>query len=287
MRPRSQFQAALEILLVKQVESRTIQVNRQPAAVAQRGVVFFFRAPPVVERPRFAVVPDIALIKGQNHLAAGGPAERPQVAVADGQAADKVERAENPPAAERIESAYSPSAGQWEVAWPERLSQHDVVYLSPPEDPTLGLPIGNGDLGALSWTTGREVVLALNKCDIWDDGKPGPFHNWGRTEEENYTTLRHCGWLTIDLDCPAFDLLYQQDFEGRLELASGAASLRASTAFAKVAVSSYVSAAPAVLVVRCETSSAEDYSPRCDLNVGAAGPLAIGTPWWIAIPRAG
>ena len=183
-----------------------------------------------------------------------------------GQAAAKAEQAENPPAAERIESAYSPSAGQWEVAWPERLAQHDVVYLSPPEDPTLGLPIGNGDLGALVWTTGREVVLALNKCDIWDDGKPGPFHNWGRTEEENYTTLRHCGRLTIDLDCPAFDLLYQQDFEGRLELASGAASLRASTPFAKVAVSSYVSADPAVLVVRCETSSAESYSPTVRLE---------------------
>ena len=165
-----------------------------------------------------------------------------------------------------IESPFSPSEGKWEIAWPERLSQHDVVYLSPPEDPTLGLPIGNGDLGALAWTTERELVLAINKCDTWDDEEAGSFHNWGRTEEENYTTLRHCGKLVIDFDCPAFDLLYQQEFQGRLELSSAVASLQATTPFAKVAVSSYVSADPAVLVVRCETSSTEAYSPRVRLE---------------------
>jgi hypothetical protein len=156
--------------------------------------------------------------------------------------------------------------GQWEIAWPERLSQHDVVYLSPPEDPTLGLPIGNGDLGALVWTTDREIVLAINKCDTWDDNKPAPFHHWGRLEEENHTTLRHGARLVIDWDCPAFDLIYQQDFQGRLELAPAMASLQATTPFAKVSVSSYISADPAVLVVRCETSATEAFAPRVKLE---------------------
>jgi len=141
-----------------------------------------------------------------------------------GQAANRVEPSDRPPAIEPLDSPYSPHTGQWEIAWPERLAQHDVVYLSPPEDPTLGLPIGNGDLGALVWTTDRELVLAVNKCDTWDDDKAGSFQNWGRTEEENYTTLRHCGRLVIDWGCPAFDLLYQQDFQGRLELAPAVAS---------------------------------------------------------------
>ena len=165
-----------------------------------------------------------------------------------------------------IESPFSPREGHWEITWPERLSQHDVLYLSPPEDPTLGLPIGNGDLGALLWTSDRETVLAINKCDTWDDEEAGSFHNWGRMEEENYTTLRHCGRLAIDFDCPASDLLYQQDFQGRLELAPAVASLQATTPFAKVAVLSYVSADPAVLVVRCEISGAENYSPRVRLE---------------------
>ena len=173
---------------------------------------------------------------------------------------------DRPPAAEPIESPYSPPTGQWEIAWPERLSQHDVAYLSPPEDPSLGLPLGNGDMGALVWTTSRELVVAINKCDTWDDNAAGPFHNWGNAEEENYTSLRHCGRLVIDFDCPAFDVLYQQDFEGRLELAPAVASLHATTPFAKVAATSYVSADPAVLVVRCETSGAEAFSPRVRLE---------------------
>jgi alpha-L-fucosidase 2 len=165
-----------------------------------------------------------------------------------------------------IESSFSPREGKWKIAWPERLSQHDVVYLSPPEDPTLGLPIGNGDMGALVWTTDRELVLAINKCDTWDDEKGGSFHNWGRAEEENYTSLRHCARLVIALDCPVFDPLYQQDFQGRLDLAAAVASLQATTPFGKVSVSSYLSADPAVLVVRCETSGSEAYSPRVKLE---------------------
>ena len=158
-------------------------------------------------------------------------------------------------------SSYAPREGKWQIEWPGRLSQHDVVYLSPPEDPSLGLPLGNGDLGALLWTTDSKLVLAINKCDAWDDNKPGDFGNWSREEEEAYTTLRHGGRLVIDFGCPVFDLLYQQDFLARLELASARVSLRAATPFAKVAVSSYVSAGEQVLVLSGETSGAEGY-PR-------------------------
>lgn len=167
-----------------------------------------------------------------------------------------------PPATDlAITSSYSPCEGKWQIAWPGRLAQHDVVYLSPPEDPSLGLPIGNGDLGALLWTTDNQLVLAINKCDTWDDNKPGDFSNWSRDEEEAYTTLRHGGRLVIDFGCPVFDLLYQKDFQARLELASAQVSLRAATPFAKAAVSSYVSAKDRVLIVRGEASGAEGY-PR-------------------------
>jgi len=160
-----------------------------------------------------------------------------------------------------LTSSYSPREGKWQIDWPVRLSQHDVVYLSPPEDPSLGLPIGNGDLGALLWTTDSKLVLAINKCDTWDDNKPGPFGNWTRAEEESYTTLRHGGRLVIDFGCPVFDLLYQKGFQARVELASAKVTLRAETPFAKVAVSSYASAGDRVLVLRGETSGTEGY-PR-------------------------
>ena len=170
-----------------------------------------------------------------------------------------------PAAAEHIQSAYSPETGRWQIAWPERLSQHDVVYLSPPDDPSLGLPIGNGDLGALLWSTSNELVVALNKCDTWDDGPAGPFS--GRRElEEHFTTLRHCGRLTIDFGCPALDLLYQQDFEARLELGSATASFRAVTPFAELTSRSYISNEFRVLVQHCEMKGTEPYAPQIKLE---------------------
>lgn len=169
-------------------------------------------------------------------------------------------------AADPIESAYSPRDGRWHMEWPGRLSQHDVVYLSPPEDPSLGLPIGNGDLGALLWTADTQLILAINKCDTWDDNEPRPFQGWGRNEEEKHTSLRHCGRLIVDFGCPVFDLLYQRDFEARIELATAIASLRAATPFASVAASSYVSAEHRVLVLRCDSNGAESYAPQVKLE---------------------
>ncbi|HUZ46499.1 MAG TPA: hypothetical protein VMW54_07655 [Terriglobia bacterium] len=171
-----------------------------------------------------------------------------------------------PMAGEPIQSAYSPATGQWEISWPERLSQHDVVYLSPPEDPTLGLPIGNGDMGALLWSTDNGLVVAINKCDTWDDDSPGPADGWGRKREDRYTSLRQCGRLNIDFGCPAFNLLYLQDFEARLELASAIASFRAVTPFATVTTRSYASAESRVLVLHCKLSGTEPYGPQVRLD---------------------
>ncbi len=48
------------------------------------------------------------------------------------------------------------------------LAQHDVVYHHPATSWVEGLPIGNGDAGALvTGTEGREQVFHLDKTDIW------------------------------------------------------------------------------------------------------------------------
>lgn len=86
-----------------------------------------------------------------------------------------------------MESSYSPISNIWNMEWPGRVSQHDVVYLSPPVDPLQGLPIGNGDIGLLLWAEGNRLIAAVNKCDTWDDNEEREFHNWGKSEEENHT----------------------------------------------------------------------------------------------------
>ncbi len=51
---------------------------------------------------------------------------------------------------------------------PAYLAQHDVIYRHPSDSWVDGLPLGNGDVGALvSGTEGREQVFHLDKTDIW------------------------------------------------------------------------------------------------------------------------
>lgn len=177
-----------------------------------------------------------------------------------------------------IESAYSPADGSWSIDWPGRVSQHDVIYLSPPEEPSLGLPVGNGDLGALLWTTDSALVVAVNKCDTWDDREPGPY----REAEELNSTLRHAGRLVIDFGCPVFDLLYQSQFEGRVRLATGEATLQAATPFAAAAVSCYASAEHRVLVARCEMDAREAYAPGVTVERWGS---RVFTRWYSRVNR--
>ena len=71
------------------------------------------------------------------------------------------------------------------------MAKHDLVYLSPPGDPMQGIPLGNGDIGVLCWCEDTKLIVAINKCDLWDDAAFNRFHNWKAEEEEFSTTLRH------------------------------------------------------------------------------------------------
>jgi len=126
-----------------------------------------------------------------------------------------------------VQTAFNPSAAEWNVAWPGRLAQYDVVYASPPVDPMQGIPLGNGDVGVLFWCEGSKLIAVVNKCDLWDDAAFGRFHNWSRDEEEYSTTLRHACRVVFDFQVPIFDNFYLADFSARLSLAD--ASCRISS----------------------------------------------------------
>jgi len=48
-------------------------------------------------------------------------------------------------------SAFNPVEFQWDIAWPGRIFQYDLLYKSSPIDPIQGIPFGNGDVAALFW----------------------------------------------------------------------------------------------------------------------------------------
>ena len=139
-----------------------------------------------------------------------------------------------------MKSAFDLSTGTWNIGWPGRVARHDLVYLSPPDDPTQGIPLGNGDVGVLAWTEGSKLILVVNKCDLWDDGPPG-FRNWAPAEEDTCSALRHAGRIILDFGVPLFDLFYLSDFQGRLSLADATLSLTASGPLGRVTVTAFVS----------------------------------------------
>ena len=64
-----------------------------------------------------------------------------------------------------MKSAFKPTTGTGEINWPGRVSRYDLVYLTPPDDPLHGMPIGNGEVGALCWFEGSKIMMVVNKSD--------------------------------------------------------------------------------------------------------------------------
>ncbi len=145
------------------------------------------------------------------------------------------------------------------------LSQHDVVYQSPVADGIDGLPVGNGDLGAMIWTPPDRLHLAINKVDLFDDGPDGPFSSWGDDVEESNTTQRAAGTLAISNGLPAYDRLYLTDFEGRLRLAEAEVDIRSVTPFARAKTEILASEDAGVLVVHYEDETEEALPRRIEL----------------------
>jgi alpha-L-fucosidase 2 len=149
------------------------------------------------------------------------------------------------------------------------LSQHDVVNLSPTPDGYEGFPIGNGDIGAMGWTPADKMCFQINKTNTWDDAPPGIFGGWedGSNPEksENFTSLRHCGQLSIEPGLPVFDWMYLEDFEGRLSLHDATASWKAEGPLGTAQVSAIVSHDPPVMAVHYEDQLSEPVERRVSL----------------------
>ena len=139
------------------------------------------------------------------------------------------------------QSAFDPETMQWQLAWPGRVARHDLVYASPPEDPTQGVPLGNGDVGVLVWCDSSRVVMAVNKCDLFDDPTPQEsLRNWSPEQEELSPTQRHAGRIIIDFRLPVFDPFYLSDFEARLSLSDATFTLHASGPLGTVDLRAFV-----------------------------------------------
>jgi len=181
-----------------------------------------------------------------------------------------------------ISSAFSPKTFQWDIAWPGRVSQYDLVYKSPPIDPMQGVPLGNGDVGALFWCEDSKMIIVLNKCDLWDDAKPDKINNWKNEREDYYTTQRHACRIIIDFKFPVFNTFYLSDFNARLNLADASLSIDAKSPFGKLTLNAFIDHKTGILF--CELGSGFQEDVPVQISVERFGSRTFSS-WYSQINR--
>jgi alpha-L-fucosidase 2 len=65
------------------------------------------------------------------------------------------------------------------------LAQHDLVYEAAPREWEEGIPLGNGDMGALVWGDGDPLRITLDKYDVWETRS-----KWPTDPRYNYKGMR-------------------------------------------------------------------------------------------------
>ena len=184
-----------------------------------------------------------------------------------------------------MKSAFAPTKGEWNIGWPGRVARYDLVYQSPPDDPTQGFPLGNGDVGVLVWTEGSKVVFVLNKCDLWDDAPAGRRQcNWALADEDCCTALRHAGRIILDFGVPVCDVFYLSDFQGRLSLADATMSFSACGPLGSITLTVFVGHDDGILCADVECSFPEAVGIEITVERTDHVPLGIGTSRSIAMP---
>ena len=138
-----------------------------------------------------------------------------------------------------IKTTFDPDAAEWQIAWPGRISQYDLVYNSPPIDALQGIPLGNGEIGVLVWCESSKIIMAVNKSDLWDDSRTGSPDTWSE-RDDYYTTLRHAARIIIDFKFPVFETMYLSGFKARLSLADATLLLETTSPFGKITLKAFV-----------------------------------------------
>lgn len=159
---------------------------------------------------------------------------------------------------QEFNSSFNPVTGEWEVEWPGKVAQYDLVYKSPPLDAMQGIPLGNGDMGLLFWCEETKIIIAVNKSDLWHDASFETFQNWSKEQEDYSTTLRHACRIVIDFNCPVFSTLFLTDFNARLHIADGSMRLYCATPFGSFELKAFVEYSTGMIFLDLQTNFKEE-----------------------------
>ena len=166
-----------------------------------------------------------------------------------------------------MKTTFDPVKNRWEGNTVQRLPRHDLVFGSPVNDPKGGLPIGDGDICSLLWAGEDRLHIHVNKSDLWDDSRwENDVFCAGFEQEENLTSLRHGGEITLGFDSPCFDTYYQQCYDARLALGEAAAQLEAVTPFSAISLEAFACTAAHTTVLTCRATFVQPQAPSIVLS---------------------
>lgn len=146
-----------------------------------------------------------------------------------------------------------------------RLPKHDMVFGSPLNDPSAGVPLGDGDTGSLVWFEEDAIHININKTDLWEDSSwEHPFYC--SETDEDLTCLRHGGELVIHFHSPCLKTFYQKAFEARLSLADATLGVDSETVFSHIEAKVFASAKAKTTAMRLKMNMEDAESPEIILS---------------------
>ena len=142
------------------------------------------------------------------------------------------------------------------VDYASYLAQHDVLYQAPPLSGSEGMPIGDGDLGAMLWCPER-LRFQVQKSDLWSDPPDGADASGWRQVSAGAVSV-----------CAEPSFLRNPDrFEQRLCLHSGTVTIQSENSQGACQVTTFVSASAGVLVIHYADQSVRSVERRVDIHL--------------------
>lgn len=167
-----------------------------------------------------------------------------------------------------MKTHFNTGTGEWNIRTSGYVPRHDLFFGTPVNEPEAGIPIGDGDTGSLLWLEKDGLHIHVGKCDLWQDAPPGVTWDdecYCSGREEELTSVKHAGEITLKFGAPVFEYLYQKRFAARLSLADAAAYVDAETPFGSVSIRAFAEHDSGVTALSVKSVSEDASTPAVTL----------------------
>jgi hypothetical protein len=126
------------------------------------------------------------------------------------------------------EDSHSPSSLS-DVDYAKLISRADLIYDKPVPRSEEGIPIGNGKMGSLVWTTSSQLRFQINRVDVYANNSASKSFF-----ERHNDYCGGCGFLDVDLGAAGEDPFPETGFRQRLSVHDGVLTIEGRGVTARI-----------------------------------------------------